>query len=228
MENNISLETYDQSPIFQELQTNQDILVRAAEEMSVTTLDEFSMATGATQEIRKIRTKIAEFFKPLKETAFKLHRDITSREKTIDGPYQNAELIIRGKMEGYVAEQNRIREQEAQRLRKAQEDSILQMAADAEKKGDTGLAESLMEIPITKVDTKIPMPEKTSTRQELVVEITSIKDLAGEVVAGKVGPAVFSVNEKVIKALVTSMGIDAVNKIKGVRCSYKSTLVFRR
>lgn len=224
----LELEQYSQSPVYRELQTNSDLLVARAEQLTVNTVDDFSIATGFTQDIRKVRQRISDFFKPLKETAFKLHRDITSREKSIDGPYLNAEQIIRRKMEVYVAEQKRIQEEEAARLRKAQEDSIITMAANAEKVGDVVGANLLLATPITTAKAEIPMPEKTSTRQDLVVEVTDVKKLAEEVAAGRINPSVFSVNESVIKAYAKANGIDKANQLKGVRCSYKSTIVFRR
>jgi len=75
--------------------------------IQVTNKMEFDSAADILRSVRSVREKISMFFSPLKTAANKLHKEITGREKEVDGPYRGCEETIRRKMENFVTEEKR-------------------------------------------------------------------------------------------------------------------------
>lgn len=166
---------------------------------------------------RTIQTKTADvkdFFKPMKDAANKVHKEICAREKAILEPLDSAKKILQKTVGDYQFEQERKRREEEELARKAAQEEAernLQKAVDAEANGDADAASAAFEeatfaesmAASTVVEPSTPVAKGATVKVDY--EITSCKE---ELVPVKVGDTVIRpVDEKaVLKAIRESGG----------------------
>lgn len=135
-----------------ELQTQALSLKEQAQLISITDETSYLQAGQFAKNIKDHKAKIVAYFKPLKEAAHKAHKSITQREAEELEPLNIADAMVRGVINAYLNEQERLRKEaqakaEAEATEKArkEQEKLLQRAANAEVKGDTEKAEALFE-----------------------------------------------------------------------------------
>ena len=82
--------------------------------------------------------EVTDFFKPLKDAAYKAHKAVCDREKEMLTPLKNAERVLKKTMGDYTMEQERKRREQEEAMRRAAEAEAqrkLDEAAELEKAG---------------------------------------------------------------------------------------------
>lgn len=131
-----------------ELQKQVNGIELQAEMMTVSD-DAGYKAAGEFGRLIKQRTSdITGFFKPLKDAAFKSHREICDKEKSMLDPLKNAEKLLKKSMGDYAAEVERKRREEEARIKAEAEAEAQRALAEAlklESEGDVGGAAAVMQ-----------------------------------------------------------------------------------
>lgn len=119
--------------------------------------------------IAQLDKQIEDFFKPMKEAAFKAHREICKKETEVRGPLEQAKKYLSSQIGTFDAEQERIhREEEARLQREADaeaerlanlqaQDQAIEDAIELEAEGDTAAAEAVLNNPVPVVAQAAPV-----------------------------------------------------------------------
>ena len=117
---------------------------RMASQITIQSDEDLQNAVDFVKTIKESASKVTEFFKPMKDNAYKAHKSICDREKNMLKPLQTAEKEVKGKIGDWTREQERIRaEKEAEMRRLAEEESArkLEEAARLDAEGKKAEAE---------------------------------------------------------------------------------------
>jgi len=130
--------------------------------------DETGMAVAAQvmSGFKTAKQSIGDFFKPMKDSAFKAHKEICAREKTLLAPYEEADKAIKIKVNAYAAEQRRLAEIEASRIRAEQEAEakrLMEEAVKAESVGNEVAAQSFLKQASITETVKTPVMQVSKT-----------------------------------------------------------------
>lgn len=206
-------------------------IVEQANQIVVTeqTIDGVS---GFLRQIKGQQKKINEFFAPLISSAHQTHKQLCTRKKQVETPLFRAEASIKSKISVYLQEQEQIRLAEEAKLREIQrkedEERRLAQAEMAEKAGENGLAEQILEEEAATPALVIPKvinPEGISTRKTWHVEITDLKALVRAASEGRVALSYLLPNEKALRQ--TAVALKEEFKCPGVRVYSKSSVATR-
>ncbi|MPM69556.1 hypothetical protein SDC9_116503 [bioreactor metagenome] len=118
-----------------------------AESLVVKDEDAYKKAGEFGRVLKQKASDVVEFFKPMKDSAYKAHKEICEREKQMITPLKNAEKILKNSMGAYAMEVERKRKEEEDRLKKIVEmeaERKLEEAIKLEENGDNKAAEDLM------------------------------------------------------------------------------------
>lgn len=121
--------------------------INTAHSLEIRGENDLHIAAQLMNGFKTAKQSIADFFKPMKDAAHKAHKEVCDREKTMLTPYDTADRTIKTKVTAYNAEQRRLAELEAARLRAAQEEEsrrLMDEAVKAESGGNGAVAESLL------------------------------------------------------------------------------------
>ena len=132
----------------QELQKQAQGIELQAEMMTVTDDDGYKAAGEFGRIIKARSADITDFFKPLKDAAFKAHREICDKEKEMLDPHNSAEKIQKKSMGDYAAEVERKRREEEARIKAEAEAEAQRALAEAlklEAEGEIGAAAAAMQ-----------------------------------------------------------------------------------
>lgn len=91
--------------------------------------------------------EVTDFFKPLKDAAYKAHKAVCDREKEMLTPLKNAEKVLKRTMGDYTLEQERKRQEQEEAMRRAAEAESqrkLEEAARLEQEGKGADAEAAL------------------------------------------------------------------------------------
>lgn len=119
-----------------------------AEALMVTNDDEYREAGEFGKMLKQKAAQVTSFFKPMKDSAYQAHKAICDREKLMLAPLKSAEATIKKSMGDYVIEQERIRKEQEEALRRAAEaerERKLREAAELEAQGNTEAANDAIE-----------------------------------------------------------------------------------
>lgn len=171
--------------------------------------EEFEEAAELGVFIKRKSAEVTEFFKPLKDAAYKAHKEICNKEKEMLTPLVNAEKTIKSGMAEYQQEKERKRKElEEKARREAQEEAErkLQEAIDLEEAGDiegsnSAFADAQI---VNSIGSDITIPaEQVKVKGVSVAkdwEITLIND--AEVPVGFSGVVLRPIDEKAIMRLI--------------------------
>lgn len=118
-----------------------------AKEMVILSDADCERAAEFGKNIKKQAKAVTDFFKPMKDSAYRAHKAICDREKTMLKPLQEAEKILKCSMKNYYQEKERKRlELEAKLRREAEEERErkLNEAAELEMAGEKEAAEAAL------------------------------------------------------------------------------------
>jgi hypothetical protein len=108
---------------------------------------DYQQAAEFGRTIKQKAAEVVEFFKPMKDSAYKAHKEICDREKMMLTPLKNAENILKKTMSAYALEQERKRKAlEEEMRRKAEEEANrkIEEAIALEEQGKIEEAEAAM------------------------------------------------------------------------------------
>lgn len=118
-----------------------------ANQVVISTDDDYKSAGLATSEVKRMQKKVEEYWEPMRASAKKTYDDVLAHKKEMLEPLKKAEQILKSKMSDYLLEQERKRKEQEEAMRKlaeAEADRKLQEAIDASNAGDTAAAEFAM------------------------------------------------------------------------------------
>lgn len=152
---------------------------------AITNNDDYVKAGNILLTIKEIRKKIEATFKPIKQKFDAAKKEVLDQEKAADKPLIEAEMYIKPLIAGYLAEQERIRKAEEEKLReearKQEEDRRLQEAVAAEQNGNKEEAEAIIEAPVQAppvvVPKTVPKVEGISMRENWKFRIVDEKKI---------------------------------------------------
>lgn len=128
----------------QELQQSNSLVERRAKELKILTNEDYEKAAEFGRKIKIQAKVVTDFFKPMKDSAYKAHKAVCDREKAMLKPLQEAERILKGSIAAYQKEQERKKRELEERMRleaEAERDKKLSEAAAAEEAGNLAEAE---------------------------------------------------------------------------------------
>lgn len=194
-----------------ELETPRDIseethdVVAWADGLSITCQDEYSEAVQRLQTIKKLANRALAFFKPMKQKADEVKREILDREKEVINPLNRAEEIAKRKLVAYTQEQERKRQEEQRRLqaeadeRARREKERLEKEAaklkTPEKQAEKLEAAAAVVAPVIHVEPAVEKVAGVSVRKIWKYRVTDINAVPRQFM---------SVNDKALAAFATS------------------------
>lgn len=125
----------------------------------VATREDCENAASRLQGISSMVKQVTDWFKPMKDAAFKAHREITAKEKSVLDPLENAKrhlssqigLFHRKEEEARVAEERRLQKEAQERTQKQaaeeaqrREELAIRKSAELESQGKTEEAEMVL------------------------------------------------------------------------------------
>ncbi len=208
-----------------------DIELRA-EAVTITNEEEYAAAAEFGVMLKTKSSQVTEFFKPLKDQAYKAHKVVCDREKAVLAPLKNAEKILKRTMGEYAQEQERKRREEEEAMRRAAEaerERQLQRAVELEEQGDVAGAEGAM------MDAEVMDQAATYSvqpaAQQKVKGVSQTKDWEIEAIDGAAVPVVFAGMElrpvdraavmRLIRASKGSIEIPGVKYKETVKTSFR-------
>lgn len=104
---------------------------KQAQEIIIKTQDHYDTANAFIVGIKKLQKEVKDTFGPIIQKAFSAHKEAKAQETRHLDPLLKAEELVKGKMLGYLREQERIRQEQERKLQ-----------AEAEKKRQEALAKA--------------------------------------------------------------------------------------
>ena len=111
------------SPREEELESEVSEIEAMALAVSVQNDEEYEAAGKFGVMLKKKAAEVTEFFKPLKDSAYKAHKAICDREKEMLTPLRKAEMTLKKTMGDYAMEQERKRREAEEAARPSDKSS---------------------------------------------------------------------------------------------------------
>ena len=185
-----------------------------AQAKALTIRDDESLRRGneILLTIKDLRKKIQDTFGPICAAAFAAHKTAVKAQKDAEAPLVEAEGIIKPSIARYMADAERKRREEEERIRKEMEkraeEEALAAAIEAEDAGDLTEAEAILSAPVFVPHVSAPPPPKLegiSIRNIIKFEVTDLRALVKAVAAGQVPVEAIKPNDVVIGAQARSL-----------------------
>lgn len=212
-------------PNTDELESKSLSTVRVAQSLTVVDPKTCVDAADFLKGVKLLRREIEETFEESIKAAFAAHRAIVAAKKRHDEPLEQAERIVKAKIAGYQAEEERRRidaERAAQEAaRAAEEEQQIAIAAQLIKEGRREEAEALLaepvEAPIIHIETAAPKLTGISTAKRWRGEVVDFLALVKYVAAHPEFIGLLEPNESALNALARSLkGNMKVDGVKAV------------
>lgn len=108
---------------------------------------DYDTAAGMAKSLKGLQKEVKDYWEPMRKAAKAAYDAVLGKKKEMLTPLETAEGELKGKMSGYVMEQERKRQAQEAALRaaaRAEAERKLEAAADAERFGDVEGAEYAM------------------------------------------------------------------------------------
>lgn len=140
------------------------VVVRLAN-VAIHSTPDLSQAVLDRQDLGTRAKAVADFFRPFKDMAHKLHKGLCDRENEILGPILALDLRLKRAITDYKTEQDRIRQEaervEADQRRRDEEARLLAEAAQLEVAGEHTLAAAAVEQALSAPVPVVVFPDAT-------------------------------------------------------------------
>jgi hypothetical protein len=176
------------------------------------------------RSVAALRQEITAHYKPLKEKAHAAHKAICEAEASMLAHPVRAEGILRPRVSAYLAEQERLRQEEERRLQ-AEEEERQRLASIAAAVEAEGQGASREEVDAIAYEEPVPVrviapptvqaPRGIAPRETWSAEVTSLRDLAKAVAEGKITDAAILPNMVLLNNQARALKGEL--KIPGVR-----------
>lgn len=215
-----------------ELQEARDPVIEAADQLVVSDQPSLNLAGMLlTDRIKPTLKQIDASCGPVVAAANAAHKAATKQRNELKAPLLEAERLLKGKIAGYLDEQERLQRAEQARIdaeqrelreaaeKKAREEAEAEALAIAERleaEGDSAAADAVLDAPIV-VDVPeelpppaiaAPMPAKVqgiSTRKEWVAEVTDFIRLVAAVANGAAPLSLLKVDQTKLNQQVRAL-----------------------
>jgi hypothetical protein len=128
-------------------QQKSNLAITQANDMAVTDNQSFEIAGNWLRDLKTYYKKVEEYWKPLKDNAYKAWKGIVAKEKAVLSPLDTAEKTVKDKMATYQreleAKEAAIRA-EQERLKREETERLLREAQEKEAAGDLFGADLMM------------------------------------------------------------------------------------
>ncbi len=91
--------------------------VAQAERVEITNDQEYEVVGAFLKGLKAIRNEIASTFDPIAKKLHAAHKEVVAQKKRHSAPVEQAERIVRSKVGKYLAEKERLRREEEDKLR---------------------------------------------------------------------------------------------------------------
>lgn len=148
-------------------------------DFKITTAEQYQHAGSQLTALKAMLQKIGLTFDPHIKRAHDAHKALVAEKRTHENPLLTAETTLKKAMLSFLAEQDRIRQEQEAKARIAAEkerQKLEERAAKQEAAGKVGKAEALREqaalVPTAVVETQVPKVDGTSVRETWKFEVT--------------------------------------------------------
>ena len=120
-------------------QEESSLAIIHAKELVIKDNTSFEAAGNWLVDLKTYYKRVEEYWKPLKDSAYKAWKAVTAKERAILDPLSTAETTVKGKMAAYQMEQKAKAEAiraEAERLKREETERLLKKAQEKEAAGD--------------------------------------------------------------------------------------------
>lgn len=195
-------------------------LSERANQIVVTNREERSEAAAFLKNVKALKEKISEDFRPIIDDARATWKKALEKEKNHLGPLEQAERIVKLAMGQYDAREERRLDEERRKLeaeaRKREEDARLTQAEQMEKSGHKEVANAILEQPIaTPVYVMPKIGKGSSTRNHYKAVVFDVIALAKAVIEGKAQVGFIEPNFVALNGMARALG-DKMN-VPGVK-----------
>ncbi|MBI4395468.1 MAG: hypothetical protein HY548_00135 [Elusimicrobia bacterium] len=174
-------------------------------------------------DVKRFRKKIEDTFEPVVKKAHDAWKAACKLRNDVESPLDQAERQIKGAMARWYDEQERKRKEEEARIaaemKKQEDDSRLNQAADLEAAGDKEAAEAVLSAPSVPATVTLEKPKtdgigmRKRWRAEVIDKMALIKAVAeGKAPAAMLEPNAAKLNE-LARAMNDTMNIPGVRAV---------------
>ena len=214
--------------IIEQYQTEANTLAAQARTIKVADNLSYMVAGEFVKGLKDLRGKITDYFKPLKEAAYKAHKAITQKEAGELAPIDEADRMVRQSISAYLMAQEAIRKAEQERLEaearvaaEKEKERLLKQAVKADAKGDAAKSTELIEkaeqvyvepvfaASVVAKTSKIDNGSIT-TKKDIQVEVIDLKSLLQSILEGKAPLTVVEIKVNILKSWIKSSGVKEV------------------
>lgn len=193
--------------------------------IAITDEESYKRAGEFLIQLKNMRKVITDYFKPMKDAAYRAHREITAKEKAETDKIDGADGLVRMHIKGYLCEVEKKRREEQARLEEEarkksaiEQERLLKRAERAEGRGDGETASELIEraaesvpepvfaIPEIDKTVKIGDAGSITTKKDIEINIINLSDLIAGVASGKIPETVIQIKESILKSWIKSAG----------------------
>ncbi len=189
----------------QEQQEQGLTILQQAGACEVANQQDYNNAAEVCKDI-KVRIKaIEDYWKDLKDKAYKAWKDICAKEKELLDPYTKAESFIKGKMTAWQRqkmEEERAQREEQERRKREESELLLKEAAKADGEGDTERAGFMFEAAEQVQNMKFEQPKQEKTAGTAVKTVWKARVVNASLVPISIAGAIIRpIDEKVLNDL---------------------------
>lgn len=176
-------------------------VVAQARELVITTREDCDRAAEILQATKALLAESDAVFGPVMRAALESHRAAVAAKKKVDAPLKEAQGIIRPKVAGFLAEEDRRRREAEARAREQAERALLDEAVALEAAGDPETAQVILEAAPTLAVRSLPTyrPEGVTPRESWKFEVISLNQVPREYLVPdeqKIGAVVRALKDK--------------------------------
>lgn len=149
----------------------------------ISNTDEYLYASELSKTIAQLRKQVDETFDPIISKAHEAHKEALTQKKKFSLPLELNQRTLDGKLLAYGREQERIRREQEEELRKQaqkeQEDQAIREAEELHRQGETQLADIVLEsaasapAPVVSIPSSVPRVDGIAKREVWKFEITN-------------------------------------------------------
>lgn len=177
--------------------------------VKVIDIDTYNSAGELSLCIKDMTTQVTAYWKPLKDKAYAAHKEVCAKENELLKPLKDAQALIGNEQRRYLAEQERIRQEQERKARAIADEQARKERAKLEAqalaaldKGKEAKAEALIEQAAEVIAAPVfiaPVIDK-NIRKDISVNCTDLKALCAEIGAGNIPTSVIKIKPAKLKS----------------------------
>lgn len=215
-----------------ELKQEVSLVEQRANALSVYDDSSYAEASELVKQVKLASKRVEDYWEPMRKSTYDAYKAVNTHKSEMADPLKKAEKIIKAKMSDYVAEVERKRREEEERLRQLAKEEAEKKVREAEEamlNGDSELAEiamaeaQVMEQTTDTLSVSVNTPEVSGVSKRKDWEIVSVD--SAKVPVEVAGVEIRPVDEKAVMALIR--GTKGKVTIPGVVYREKVTLSVR-